>query len=207
METAKQPELPIPLPERNLPTLADLSGDLELAFKNDDLNILLNSPVPASWVKQHPMVRIKVPDGNGGEMSIPLPYVPVKKVKMVFKRIFQKPKWEIKNVGQILNAIYVTGTLSAPNPITGEWESQDGCGAAPIQMDKGATQGDLTAIKSNAIQIALPAAESYAWKNAAEKFGDIFGGNLIDLDNAGYKPMFDEKTREMYNPENDKGAA
>lgn len=188
------------MPSYQLPTLAELQSDVELAFKNDDLNKLLNAPVPQNWIKEHPFVNIKVPDTTGRQVSVPLPYIPVKRVKFMLRRIFGKYKWEIKNVGQMLNAVYVTGTLSVPNPITGEWDSEDGCGAAQIQMDAGATQGDLSKIKSNAIQIGLPAAESYALKNAAEKFGDIFGGNLIDLDKVAFVPQFDEKTREFYTP-------
>ena len=94
----------------------------------------------------------------------------------------------------------VTGTLTITNPVTGEKESQDGVGAAAIQMDKDAKQGDLTAIKANAIQIGAPAAESYALKNAAEKFGDIFGGNIYDVDQTAYAPVFNEETRKSYKP-------
>ncbi len=179
-----------------LPVLSELLND-DVAIeriKQDDLNIILNTPVPQKWIKQHPLVNIKI-DGK----SVPLPYISVKKVKYLLNRIFGKYKWEIKNVGQMLNAVYVTGTLTVVNPITGEEWAQDGCGAAAIQMDKGATQGDLSAIKSNAIQLGLPAAESYALKNAAEKFGDIFGGNIYDLEQAGYtSPVFDEKVRSQF---------
>lgn len=169
------------------PKIQDLIADKEMAFAQDDLNVILNTPVPQQWVKDHPMVKL-----NGK----PLPYLPVKRVKWLLKRIYGKYEWEIKECKQLLNSVVIIGRLTIINPITGEKESQDGVGAAPIQMDKGATQGDLSAIKANAIQIGAPAAESYALKNAAEKFGDIFGGNIYDVDNTAYSPVFSEEVRK-----------
>lgn len=173
------------------PTLAELIADKEMAYAQDDLNLILNTPVPTTWIKQHPMVNIKI-DGK----NVPLPYIPVKRVKYLLKRIYGKYEWEVKECKQVLNAMVVIGKLTVTNPVTGEKESQDGIGAAAIQMDKGATQGDLSAIKSNAIQIGAPAAESYALKNAAEKFGDIFGGNIYDIDKTAYSPVFGEDVRK-----------
>lgn len=172
------------------PSIQDLIADKDMAFAQDDLNVILNTPVPEKWIKKHPYVNIKI---NG--QSTALPYLPVKRVKYLLKRIFGKYQWEIKECKQVLNAMVVIGKLSILNPITGEWEHQDGVGAAAIQMDAGATQGDLTAIKANAIQIGAPAAESYALKNAAEKFGDIFGGNIYDVDQTSYSPVFSDDVR------------
>jgi len=175
------------------PTLAELISDKDMAFAQDDLNIILNTPVPEKWLKKHPYVNIKI---NG--QSTALPYLPVKRVKYLLKRIYGKYEWEVKECKQVLNAMVVIGKLTVTNPVTGEKESQDGIGAAAIQMDAGATQGDLSAIKTNAIQIGAPAAESYALKNAAEKFGDIFGGNIYDIDSTSYSPVFDQTTRQNY---------
>ncbi len=173
-----------------VPTLAELIEDKEMAFARDDFNMIINTPVPKAWIKEHPYVNIKI-DGK----QVPLPYIPVKRVKYLLKRIYGKYEWQVKECKQVLNAMVVIGTLTVTNPVTGEKESQDGIGAAAIQMDKGATQGDLSAIKANAIQIGAPAAESYALKNAAEKFGDIFGGNIYDIDNTSYSPVFGEDVR------------
>ena len=172
------------------PTLAELISDKDMAYAQDDFNVILNTPVPASWIKTHPYVNIKI-DGQ----NVPLPFIPVKRVKYLLKRIYGKYQWEVKECKQVLNAMVVVGRLTVTNPVTGEKESQDGIGAAAIQMDKGATQGDLSAIKANAIQIGAPAAESYALKNAAEKFGDIFGGNIYDVDKTAYTPVFDYDSR------------
>lgn len=176
------------------PKIQDLIADKDMAFAQDDLNIILNTPVPAQWIKTHPYVTIKI---NGQNQQ--LPYIPVKRVKYLLKRIYGKYEWEVKECKQVLNAMVVVGRLTITNPVTGEKESQDGIGAAAIQMDKGATQGDLSAIKANAIQIGAPAAESYALKNAAEKFGDIFGGNIYDVDGTAYSPVFGEDVRRAEN--------
>jgi hypothetical protein len=184
------------------PTLQELLDEETMVSRiaQDDLNCILNTQVPASWVKSHPFVKVKNKEGQNIEM----PYLPVRKVKYLLKRIFGNYQWQIKYVGQLLNSVYVTGTLTVINPITGETWSQDGCGATQIQMDAGATQGDLSKIKPNAIQIGLPSAESYALKNAAEKFGDIFGGNIMDMDASLYAPVFNEETRKNYQPRNKK---
>lgn len=186
----KTKEMSTSIQKYKAPKLADLINDKEMAFAQDDLNLILNTPVPQDWVKFHPTVKIKI---NGEET--PLPFIPVKRVKWLLKRIYGKYQWEVKECKQVLNAMVVIGKLTIKNPVTGEYESQDGVGAASIQMNKGATQGDLSAIKSNAIQIGAPAAESYALKNAAEKFGDIFGGNIYDIDSTAYSPVFPDEVR------------
>lgn len=195
------------------PTLAELVADKEMMFANDSLNVILNTPVPKSWIKEHPFAKIKVgafnPDGTpqlstqtGKQLTkeIQLPYVPVKRVMHTAKRIYGTVEWSIKSAFQCLNAFVVTGTITITNPVTGLKESNDGIGAAMIQMDAGATQGDLTAIKPVAIQLAAPAAESYAKKNAMEKFGAIFGGNIYDVDGIGNEAAFSENVRKTYSP-------
>ena len=200
-----------PIIKHQVPRLIDLINDTELRIKQDDLNIILNTPVPQQWVKQHPMAKVKIPKidaATGKQMispttglplteEVPLPYIPVNKVKMLLKRIFGGYEWKINSCKQELNSMCVCGTLTIVNPITGQRQSNDGVGAAPIQMDAGASAGDLSKIKNNAIMIGAPAANSYAFKNAAEQFGDIFGGNIYDKDSSAYQQTFDEKTRQQ----------
>jgi hypothetical protein len=64
------------------------------------------------------------------------------------------------------------------NPTTGQWQYHDGVGAVGVQTNAGASASDLSAIKQDAIMKALPAAKSYAVKDAAENLGSIFGANL-----------------------------
>ena len=54
----------------------------------------------------------------------------------------------------------------------------DGIGAVDVQTRKGASAADLSAINSGAVQKAAPAAAAYAAKNAYDKLGRIFGGEI-----------------------------
>lgn len=147
-----------------LPTLAELHHDVSAAFKNDQLNALLNQPPHQAWLKKHPMTK--------GD------YLPIDKVEWLLTRIFQEWKVEIISYSQLFQSIAVHLRLHYKNPITGEWQFHDGVGASPIQTDAGKSAADLSAIKTSAVQIALPSAESYALKDAAEKLGTLFGKDL-----------------------------
>ena len=41
----------------DLPTLAELTQDNDLAYKNDQLNLLLNQQPPTAWIKEHPFIK------------------------------------------------------------------------------------------------------------------------------------------------------
>lgn len=167
----------------NLPTLKELHLAPDQAFKSDALNILLNQPVPSKWVKDHPM-------------AAGVKYLPIDKVEFMLTRIFQEWKVEVVNYAALFQSVSVHVRLHYKNPITGEWLYQDGLGAVAVQTDKGASAADLSKIKSDAIMKALPAAESYAIKDAAEKLGTIFGKNLnrkdaIAFEVGSYSDTFD----------------
>lgn len=153
----------------NLPTLADLHHDVNAAFKNDQLNLLLNQPPHVGWLKKFPTEMGIV---GGGE------YLPIDKVDFMLKRIFGKTRIEVRQVQQLFQSIQVTVRIHYIDPTTGEWEWQDGVGAAPVQTDKGASAADLGAIKNRAVQIAVPIAKSAAKKDAAEELGALFGRDL-----------------------------
>lgn len=148
-----------------LPTLADLHHDVEVAFKNDQFNLLVNTEPPASWVKVNPYA------GN-------TKYLPIDKVEMLMTKIFQHWKVEVLREGALFNSVYCTVRLHYKHPLSGEWMSHDGVGAVGVQTDAGAAASNVGAIKQNAIMMALPAAKSYAIKDAAENIGRIFGSNL-----------------------------
>jgi len=151
--------------EHKLPTLAELALSPEDAFRNDQLNLLLNQNPPAQWVKAHPFAKA-------------VSYLPIDKVEFLLTKIFQNWKVEVLREGQLFNSVYVAVRLHYRNPLTGEWLSHDGLGAVGVQTDAGAKASDMNAIKQDAIMKALPAAESYAVKDAAEKIGAIFGKDL-----------------------------
>lgn len=168
--------------EKQLPTLKDLHHDESVAFKNDQLNLLLNQPTPEKWIKDHPFAKN-------------VKYIPIDKVEFLLTRIFQEWKVEIIKYSALFNSVSCHIRLHYKNPISGEWSFHDGVGAVGIQTDKGALASDLSAIKQDAVMKALPAAESYAIKDAAEKLGILFGKNLNRKDTIGFAGAYskDEK--------------
>jgi hypothetical protein len=157
-----------------LPTLEELQYDVEIAFKNDQLNYLLNQQPPSSWLKPHPFVNVKNDEGK----TVPLKYMPIEKTEFLLTKIFQRWSVEVISTGVMFQSVYVHVRLKVINPLNGLEMSQDGLGAAAIQTDAGASAADLSKIKNSAVMMALPSAESYAIKDAAEKFGRIFGKDL-----------------------------
>jgi len=156
-----------------LPSLSDLHHDISIAFKNDQFNTLLNQNVPESWIKIHPF------QSN-------IKYLPIEKIEFLLTRIFQNWRAEIISYSALFNSVAVHVRLHLQNPLTGEWTYHDGVGAVGVQTDKGSSASDLSAIKQDAIMKALPAAESYAIKDAAEKLGILFGKNLNRKDTIGF---------------------
>ncbi len=157
-----------------LPTLAELHHSPEEAFKNDKLSLLLMQPPHAKWIKQHPTIKVKDDSGN----FVPLKFIPIDKIEFLLTRIFQRWKVEVIEFKVMFHSVGVHVRLHYQNPVTGEWLYQDGLGAVVMQNDSGAPASDMSKIKSNSVQIGLPAAESYAVKDAAEKIGTIFGKDL-----------------------------
>lgn len=158
--------------------LISIAGDKLPSFeKMDKLSEFLNQEPPKQWVKDHPLVK-------------GVKYLPIDKVEMMLTKIFQEWRVEVLREGQMLNAIYCTVRLYYLHPITRKMVWQDGMGAVAIQVDKGKNASDLGAIKSNAIMLGLPAAESYAVKDAAEKIGKVFGADLNRKDTINFTPSY-----------------
>ena len=139
------------------------------------LQVLLNQQPPELWLCEHPMSKTK--------------YLPIQKVEYLLTRIY--PRWwvEVRSVQLIANSVVVTVRLFVHNPITGEIEHNDGVGASPIQTDKGAGAVDFNAVKSIGVQLATPSAKSYAIKDAAEQFGEIFGRSVSRKDVMDYTSL------------------
>lgn len=158
-----------------LPTLNELLENTELTVKNTQLSILLNVEPPAEWIKTHPNINSK--------------YIPIEIVEYLLTRIFGKWRVEIKESKLVANSIQVTVRLHFIDPITGQWDWQDGIGASPLQTDKGAGAIDFQKIKNAAVMMAAPSAESFAIKDAAEKLGKIFGKDLNRKDAMAYDSL------------------
>lgn len=169
---------------KKLPNINDLYEDVEKAAKNNDLNILLNQPPKQEWVKQN-----KYANNTN--------YIPIEKVEYLLTSIYQNWKVEIKETTVIANSIVVTVRLHVQSPITGEWDWQDGIGASPIQTQSGAAATDFTKVNTSAVQMAAPAAESYAIKDAAEKLGKIFGKDINRKDVIDIVPQLLNKKEKL----------
>jgi hypothetical protein len=166
--------------KRPLPKVEDLYGDVELAGKYNELNRLLNCPPKPEWVQINKFA-------NNSK------YIPIGTVEYLLTAIYLKWRVEIKSVQVIANSVVTALRLWVLDPITGEWDWQEGIGAAPIQTEKGAAATDFSKVNTAAVQMAAPASESYAFKDAAEKFGKLFGKDLNRKDEMNYEPMQEAK--------------
>jgi hypothetical protein len=189
--------------ENNLPAIQELELSPEEAFKHDQFKLILNAPIPSKWIKKHPFARN-------------VNYLPIDKVEFLLDRIFQQWRVEIIDTKQLFNAVMCHVRLHYKNPISGELEFHDGVGAVEIQTEKGASPADMSKINNQAVMKALPAAKSYAIKDAAEHLGDLFGRNLNRAETVAFKGSrtnvkynletlikLHEEKRDKLNPEDD----
>lgn len=174
-----------------LPTIEDLRAEPETIEKNNQLNVLLNNNPKQEWLKEHPIIKVQK-TVNGQKVELPYIYLPIERIEWLLTRIYTKWNVEIISYNMIANSVCVHVRLHYLNPITNEMEFQDGIGAAPLQTNKDAGAIDWNNIKSSAVQIALPAAESFAVKDAAEKLGKLFGKDLNRADQISYAGLSPE---------------
>lgn len=185
------------LPEKikpMLPSLDDLLNDKETKADQNDLNVLLNVPPKESWIKAHPFAK-------------GVKYIPIERVEYLLTRLFIRWSVEITSTQILANSICVTIRLHYQDRLSDQMLWQDGIGAAPLQVNQGKGAIEFNEIKSNAVMLAAPAAESYAIKDAAEKIGKIFGKDLNRHDQIMYdsmagvisKPAKEEKLAEIFN--------
>lgn len=160
-----------------MPTLTDLYSDIGLVQKQNALNIILNAEPKKEWIKEHPIVKN-------------LKYLPIERVEYLLTMIFSKWRVEVKEIKILANSVVVTVRVHVLDPLTGEWGYQDGVGAMPIQVAKGSGAIEFDKMNSSAVQIGSPAAESFAIKDACEKFGRIFGKDLNRKDDVSYDRLY-----------------
>lgn len=181
--------------QRPLAKLDDLYSNKQLAAQQNELNRLLNSEPKAEWVKEHPFAKN-------------VKYLPISIIEYLLTSIYLKWRVEVRDTKVVANSIVCTVRLHVQDPITMEWDWQDGIGATPIQTEKGASATDFNKVLTDAVMKSAPSAESYAIKDAAEKLGRLFGKDLnrkdwipftnlegkLDLNAIDYedKPTFDQ---------------
>ena len=160
-----------------LPSLKQLYGNKDIALRNTALSILLNAEPKQEWVKIHPITKQN--------------YMPIERIEYLLTSIFGRWRVEVKSSSLVANSIQVIVRLHYIDPITGDWEWQEGIGAAPLQTNQGAGAVEFNQIKSAAVQIAAPSAETYAIKDAAEKLGKLFGKDLNRKDMINYNNLIE----------------
>lgn len=181
MESVADSKDQLPDAPKEPASLGDINFDVEQAQTRDYLNTQLSKRPPENWIQKHPM--------TGGA------YISIATVEMLMRKIFQRFRTEVIDIKVIANAIAVHVRVHYVDPVTGEWDFQDGLGAVAIQVEKGSSATDFSKTRSDAIQKNLPAAESYAFKDACEKLGSLFGANLNRKDEIEFKPSYKKETQ------------
>lgn len=155
------------------------------------LKFILNSGVNTKWLKAHPTAKN-------------VKYLPIDKIEILLDMIFQEWRIEILNISQLAQSVCVTVRVHYKNPITGEWSFHDGVGASPLQTNAGKSAADLANIKNNAVQLAAPAAKSYAIKDAVEHLGKMFGRDINRSDTVGYEFLYKDEEQKKEVKDNSK---
>jgi hypothetical protein len=157
-----------------LPKVADLFAEnIEQAFKQEELNLLLNQEPNAKWVKEHPYIK-------------GYKYLPIDKIEFMLRKIFKVFRIEITGQGTAFNGVWVTVRVHYLNPTTGEMSFHDGIGAMQLQTAKGTSPADLININNGALSMAFPAAKTVAIKDACDHFGKLFGCDLNRKDTMNF---------------------
>lgn len=162
--------------QSNLPKIQELYNETEVREKENDLNVLLNQPPKQDWIKEHPV------QGN-------IKYLSIARVEYLLTRIFQRWQIEVKQVQLLGNSIVAAVRVWYKDPISNEWLYTDGVGAQSLQTAKGAGAIDFNNLNSNAVQLAAPAAKSFAIKDAAEHLGKLFGRDINRPDQISYDSL------------------
>ncbi len=180
---------------KSLISIVDDDVKIEKLVQRDQFLQVVNTTPPDAWLKEHPLAK-------------GVKYIPIERIELLLTRIFQQWHVEIRREGQLANSIFVTVRLHYLDPLTNEFVWQDGTGAAPIKTDKGASAADMSSIKNDAVMTGLPAAESFAIKDAAEKIGRLFGKDLNRRDVAPFTPSYDtEEAKERLRAQNEDSKA
>lgn len=144
------------------------------------LKEVLNNAPNHKWLKSHPTAK--------GVL-----YLPIDKIELLLDMIFSEWRVEVLQLSQLAQSVCATVRVHYKNPISGEWSFHDGVGASPLQTNAGKSAADLANIKSNAVQLAAPAAKSYAIKDAVEHLGKLFGRDINRADTVGYSSLYSQE--------------
>lgn len=145
-----------------------IDKDLHLALHL--FNEIIDSKPASAWVDVNPY------SGNAK-------FLPIRITETLLRSIFGvfqvEPAGEAKLIG---NSVTVRVILKVYHPIMKQWLSYSGIGATPVQVEKGSSPVDFSKINAQGLHKTIPAAEGFAFQNAAKKIGKIFGSDLNSKD-------------------------
>jgi len=178
-----------PAKKNNYPALADLTSDVEQAFKNDQFNWMLNQAPKQNWVREHPHIS--------GHF-----YIPIGILEILLKQLVKEYQIEVLETKQLMNAIQTTVRLHYIHPASNNWVYHDGVGAWELQTQKGTgtLSPDMSNIQRGAVPMATGASKSVAIKNAAAHIGKLFGADL----NRGEDVLSYQPDKNLQNRMNEK---
>lgn len=156
---------------------------VEQFAKIDDLNAFLNSTPPSEWLE-------RTADGKANTM-------PIGRVEWLLQNIFQEYFIEVKEVTTMFNSLVCVVRVHYKDPITGDFKYQDGVGAAPAKTSKGASAADMSRILNDSVQTGLPAAKSFAIKDACDHIGRMFGRDINRKGQFTYTSNYRESADEQ----------
>jgi hypothetical protein len=140
-----------------LPIKLETLDLLQGSAKQEAILVLLNKRPPAKWIKKN----------NG------VSYLPKQRYEELLRKFFKAYRFEVITISQAANAMTVHGRLYV-TWFDGTIHTFDGVGAKNLQVNAGANPADIMAIKHNAVELALPIAKTFAFKNACKDIGEIF---------------------------------
>lgn len=165
--------------------ILDNVGNMIPQNMKDQMEFLkfLNVSPKKEWIKYHPISKVA--------------YIPIGIIETMMQRIFGEIRVEVLDHKQIANSITVCVRVHYKSPVTDEWKFQDGLGAAPIQIKKESQSAvDFSMMQTNAIQLALPAAKSYAIKDACEHIGALFGRDITRKETLVYTELYQDTVKD-----------
>lgn len=162
----------------------------------DQYNTIVGTKPEKYKPRQHPMLSVQKVDNKGNKVKVPLEYYEIGFIEATLDRVYNG-LWndEVTDIKLIANSVVVTVKLWYFNPAMQVWQFKSGVGSAPIQTNAGAGPTDFTQIKSASVQMAAPAAKTYALKNAAYQIGNAFGRHLNREFDFDYTP--DERLNKI----------
>lgn len=145
----------------------------ELVSKAEDINGLQNFTALLNKAPDPKKVKINKNANNSK-------YLPISMVEAKLDQLFFG-LWETKNFKWTREVNEMVGSLelSVYHPVIKEWITKNGVGAVPIQQEAKTPIADILAKKyKNALVKDFPHMEAECIKNAAKKFGKVFGRDL-----------------------------